>query len=317
MRNIKTTSDTELSPIGIGTYGIGGRGHRDMGLRDVLEDEVYTTALMQQLQMGYNFSEISLGYGLGASAKLFAQALKDSGVPRDRLFLTNSLYPRDLTDFADLEKDIEDMYMLFETDWFDSTLVTQSLVVRFGYKRVVEKLKQLLEQRRTRFISLSNSNKPLIEKFHLEFGPELFAHETHLSFEVRAVQDEGIFEKCKELGIQPIIWRPLRQGKTAMHNWKPLVDLSEKYGKTQNQIVLNWMKSLGFKPEVFSTSLAHIQENWEAMLFTMTAEEYDLLTSFRVPAENYHPLQINWDNMGNGDSIVPLVMGFEDHYQES
>ncbi len=312
MKNVKTLSNKELSPIGIGTYGIGGRGHRDVDLKDLRDESVYVKAIVTQLQMGYNFSEISLGYGHGNSAKMFSEGLKESGIDRKDLFLTNSIYPRDITDFAELEKDVEKMYELFETDYFDSTLVTQSLIVKFGYEQVVKKLWELLNSNRTRYVSLSNSNKKLIQQFSDEFKDKLFAHETHISFEIRECQDEGIFVLTDELNIQTVIWRPLRQGKTATHNWEPLVRLCEKYGKTQNQIVLNWMKSLGFLPEVFSTTIEHIKENWEAMQFEMTQSEYDELTNFRVPG--YIPPKIDWDNMGNGDSIVPLVMGFEENY---
>jgi diketogulonate reductase-like aldo/keto reductase len=101
---------------------------------------------------------------------------------------------------------------------------------------------------------------------------------------------------------------------TITHNWEPLARLSEKYGKTQNQIVLNWMKSLGFLPEVFSTSEDHIRENWEAMQFDMTKEDYNELTNYRIP--RYNPPQINWANMGNGDSILPPIMGFEAEYNK-
>lgn len=314
MKNILTKSGKQLSPIGIGTYGIGGRGHRDVDLRDLKDDSIYINALIEQFRVGFNFSEISLGYGHGSAAKLFVQALKQSKIERENLFLTNSLYPRDLNDFKAIENDIETMYSLFETEYFDSTLVTQSLVVKFGYDQVVKKLHSLLETGRTRYVSLSNSNKKLIQRFSDEFKEKLFAHETHISFEIRECQDEGIFDLCNELDIQSIIWRPLRQNKTASHNWEPLVRLSKKYNKTQNQIVLNWMKSLGFMPEVFSTSPEHIKENWEAMLFEMTEEEYNELTDYRIPG--YVPPAINWDNMGNGDSIVPLVMGFEDNFQK-
>lgn len=313
MKDITTLSGKKLSDIGIGTYGIGGRGHRDVDLRDVKEDSVYIRALIEQFKTGYNFSEVSLGYGHGKAATLFKLALSESGISRDDLFLTNSLYPRDLISFEQVIEDLDKMYDLFKTSYFDSTLVTQSLVVKFGYENVIKELHELLSSGKTRYISLSNSNKKLIRQFHDEFGDKLFAHETHISFEIRECQNEGIFDLCNSLDIQSIIWRPLRQGKTVTHNWVPLVQLSEKYKKTQNQIVLNWMKSLGFKPEVFSTSSEHIKENWDSMQFEMSPEDYTLLTDYRVP--NYLPPKINWDNMGNGDSIVPLVMGFEDNYK--
>ena len=313
MQNFTTKSEKELSPIGIGTWGIGGRGHRDMELTNVKEDQVYIDALINQFNTGYNFSEMSLGYGNGRTAELFSKALKESGINREDLFLTNSLYPRDLTDFSVLEDDTEKMYEIFNTDYFDSTLVTQSLLMKFGYETVVEKLWKLLKEGKTRYISLSNSNKEMIKKIKEEFEDKMFAHETHISFEIRGCQDEGIFDLTDELGIQTVIWRPLRQNMTSIHNWELLEKLSKKYGKTQNQIILNWINSLGFKPEVFSTTEEHIKENWKSMQFKMEQSEYDEITKFRVPG--YVPPKIDWSNIGLGDSIVPPIMGFEENYK--
>ncbi len=314
MKTVLTKSGKELSPIGIGTYGIGGRGHRDVKLKDKKDESIYVPAIITQLQTGYNFSEISLGYGHGKSAEYFARARRESGIERDELFLTNSIYPRDILDLKVLKEDVEKMYEIFETDYFDSTLVTQSLIVKFGYEQVIKMLWDLLKKNRTRYVTLSNSNKKLIKQFHDEFKGSFFAHETHISYEIRLCQDEGIFDLSNKLGLQTIIWRPLRQGLTAQHNWELLLKLSEKYGKTQNQIVLNWMMSLGFKPEVFSTSITHIKENWEAMQFELTKDDYDAITRHRIP--NYSPPKINWDNMGNGDSIVLPVMNFEEDYKK-
>lgn len=315
MKDVLTKSGKPLSDIGIGTYGIGGRGHRDIGLKDVRDKNLYIPAIIEQLRTGYNFTEISIGYGLGSPAKYLAEGINQSGISRGDLFITNSLYPRDIDNFKILENYIDEMYKVFNIAYFDSTLVTQSLIVKFGYDIVVKKLWDLIEKDKTRFVSLSNANKDIIQRFSNEFGDKLFAHETHISFEIRECQDEGIFDLTDKLEIQTIIWRPLRQGKTAMHNWEPLLNLANKYNKTQNQIILNWMKSLKFKPMVFSTSSEHIKENWDAMNFEMQKEEYDLLTNYRIP--NYNPSKINWDNIGNGDSIVPLVMGFEDNYSQN
>lgn len=202
MKSRMTKSNKELSSIGIGTYGIGGRGHRDVEIKDTRDESTYVPALVKQFKMGYNFSEISLGYGHGNAAKYFAKAIKESGMDREDLFLTNAIYPRDIIDFKVLEDDIDEMYKIFATDYFDSTLVTQSLVIKFGYERVVKKLWDLLNTGKTRYVSLSNSNKNIIEQFKEEFKDKLFAHETHISFEIRECQDEGIFELSDSLGVK-------------------------------------------------------------------------------------------------------------------
>ena len=83
MRSVLTKSGKPLSKIGIGSYGIGGLGHRDMSITNKSEDQVYIDALVYTLEKGVNFTEIALGYGQGATLRLFKQALDTSSLARD------------------------------------------------------------------------------------------------------------------------------------------------------------------------------------------------------------------------------------------
>lgn len=308
---MQTETQGNITKIGIGSYGIGGRGHRDVELTELQEDQAYIDALVYTLQKGVNFTEISLGYGHGNAIKLLKRAIDTSGVPRNRLFLTNSLYPRDLPSFAAAKEDVSRFYEIMGTEYADSTLVTQSFIAKFGEVEVYPYLHQLLDDGKTRFVSLSNASPSFIRAFKDEFGNSFVAHEGHLSFEVRALQDKGVFETCDELGVTNIIWRPLRRNMTSGLSWDLLVELAQKYGKTGNQIVLNWITHLGYHPMVMSTNKAHIDENLASTTFQMSDEDYTRMTEFRPP--NYYPPEVDWEKSGKGDSIVVLVTDFEKH----
>lgn len=299
---MNTKSGKELSSLGIGTFGIGGRGHRDVELTELKPDRVYVDALVYTLKNGLNFTEISLGYGHGGAARLFRQALDISEIPRENLFITHSLYPRDLDSFETIIGDTDEFYKIMETDYADSTLVTQSLTLRFGEDETFKFLHSLIDSGRTRYVSLSNGSPSWIKKYKGEFGDLFFAHEGHVSFEVRLLQDKGVLDVCDELGVANIIWRPLRRSETLHKQWPLLVELSEKYQKTQSQIILNWMIHNGWKPMVFSTSAAHIDENVAADSFTMSQDDYVKLTDFRL--ENLPEFEIDWEGEGIDDDIV-------------
>jgi diketogulonate reductase-like aldo/keto reductase len=308
---VKTLSGESISKIGIGSYGIGGRGHRDMELTEKREDGEYVDALVYTLNKRCNFTEISLGYGHGQSLRLFKEAFDRSLIAREDIFLTHSLYPRDLPTLEDMKRDIGDFYKVMGTNYADSTLVTQSLIVKFGSEVVYPLLHRLLETGKTRYVSLSNASPGAIKAFKGEFGDKFFAHEGHLSFEVRALQDKGVFETCQDLDVTNIIWRPLRRNGTQGHNWPLLVELAAKYNRTQNQVILNWMCNLGYFPMVMSATKEHIDENVASADFKMSDEDYGRMTSFRPP--NYHPPEVDWEKSGKGDSIVTLVNDFEKH----
>ena len=308
---MKTKSGKQLSKIGIGSYGVGGLGHRDMAITKKADDRIYIDALMYTLQKGINFTEISLGYGHGQALRLFKQALNESSVARDDIFLTNSLYPRDLADMGTVNQDVSDFYTVMETDYADSTLVTQGLIMQFGETQTYSLLKKLLDEDKTRYVSLSNASPAWIMAFKKQFGDAFFAHEGHLSFEIRAAQDKGVFDTCAKLGVQNIIWRPLRQNRTLQHNWPLLLELALKYNKTQSQIILNWICSLGYSPMVMSTSKEHIDENLASPSFTMDDVDYKRMTDFRP--ENYNPPTVDWEGVDGGDNVVTLANEFESH----
>lgn len=201
------------------------------------------------------------------------------------------------------------MYDIFDTNYFDSTLVTFSLIKLYGEKHIYNVLNNLLKSNKTRYISLSNSNLLTIKNVKKEFGDKFFAHEAHLSFEIRECQDVGIFDLCNEIGVRNIIWRPLRENKTVDHNWPILAKLSKKYNKTQNQIVLNWMTHFNFMPMVMSKNILHIQENIESVNFKMEESEYQEINKYRVP--NYNHPKVDWDKTGDGISVSLLPAQFE------
>lgn len=307
----KTKSGKKLSKIGIGTYGIGGRAHRYVGQIDETSDAAYIDALVYQLNLGMNFTEISVALAQGKSAKLLVEAIKQSKFVKGDIFITHSIYPKDVNTLEDLTRDIKTAHEVFATDSFDSTLVPLSLIVKFGYAETIAVLRNLLDTGKTRYIGLSNSNLAMIKKFHEEFGDRFFAHDVHVSFEIRENQDEGILDLCESLGVRNNIWRPLRENKTTQHNWDLLVELSKKYGKTQNQIIINWLVSNDCFPMIFSKSIEHINENWQALDFTMDESDITRMNAYRV--KNYNKPKVDWDKTGDGISVSLLPDRFEEN----
>lgn len=311
MSFVKTLSGKEISKIGIGSFGVGGRGHRDVALTEKLDDKTYIDALAYTLERGINFTEIALGYGHGQSIKLFKQALDKTSINRKDIFFTHSLYKRDFHSLDVMQQDIAAYYEIMETDYADSTLVTESLILKFGGHVIYPILHSLLDKGKTRFVSLSNASPQFIQSYKQEFGDKVYAHEGHLSFEIRALQDKGVFKTCDNIHIKNIIWRPLGRNKTLGRNWDLLVELNQKYQKTQSQIILNWMCHLGYNPMIFSVRKKHIDENAAASQFTMDERDYQRITDFRP--SNYHPPIVHWDSTQTDDDIVTLVKEFEQH----
>lgn len=308
---MKTKSGFSLSKLGIGTWGVGGRGHRPSDLFDISNNDAqYIEALVYQLQKGINFTEVSLGYGHGNSIRLLHEAILASKLSREDIFITHSFYEADLEGIETIHEDLANFYKVLETDYADSTLVTQSIILNFGKDEVYTLLHELLDSGKTRYVTLSNAGKRMIQDFKREFGESFYAHEGHLSFEVRLLQDEGVLDLCDELGVKNIIWRPLRKGQTSTRSWPFLEELATKYGKTSNQTILNWMVHCGYAPMIFSTNKKHIDENIEAINYEMDENDYKAITEAR-PIK-IDSSKIDWDGNKLGLVIVPFANNLTD-----
>lgn len=89
-----------------------------------------------------------------------------------------------------------------------------------------------------------------------------------------------------------------------------MIELANKYNKTQNQIILNWIiKEKKIKPLIKCTNIDRIKQNLDSMNFEMEKEDYSRLNNFR--SEEFDNVKIDWNSTGSGVSIDQLANQFE------
>ncbi len=94
-----------------------------------------------------------------------------------------------------------------------------------------------------------------------------------------------------------------------MRNYDVLVELAEKYNKTQNQIIINWIvKEKNILPLIKCTDINRINENLSAINFTMETADYKKLNKFRN--KDFDNVEIDWYCKG-GVTIDQLANQFE------
>jgi len=311
MYNVYMINKKDLSKTGIGTWGIGGF----MEVYPNNDDERQINSLAYTLAKGVNYIETVYMYAQGKAIDLLSQAVKDSKINREKIFITLSIYENDAKNINEVKERVFDFLKKFNTDYVDSVQFSMGLVKILGLDSVQKLIEDLIEKRKIRFTSLTNSNLEFLKQYHQIFGDKLFAHECVYNFEIRENEKLGITEYCKQNNILNIIFQPLRRNRTANRNWRILVELAKKYNKTQNQIILNWIVSKGFLPLIKSTSKSHINENLNSFDFTILEEDFDKLNNFVIP--NYKFPKINWENNGEGIEIDQLPNVFDNIYPKN
>ncbi|MEK7168667.1 MAG: aldo/keto reductase [Patescibacteria group bacterium] len=171
------------------------------------------------------------------------------------------------------EREVLSVLKTFNTDYIDTFQFTSSVFYEFGFDRCVEFVNKMISKGIFRYTSITNENLDLLKKYHEFFKDKLISHEVGYNFEVRENEIEGTIPYANLNNIKTVIFQPLRRNRTAMRNWPLLVELAQKYGKSQNQIILAWLISKGFLPLTKSESIDHINEYIDVLNFELDAED--------------------------------------------
>ena len=160
---------------------------------------------------------------------------------------------------------------------------------------------------KVRYIGISNVKlEQLIEVNNIT---QIDFFEGVYNLECKIYEDNKVLKYCKENGIKFICYQALRRNRTAKRNYPILQELSKKYDKTQNQIILNWIiKEKNINPLIKSTNISRIDENINSLYFEMEKEDYKKLNEFR--SKEFDNVQIDWCCKG-GITIDQLANQFE------
>lgn len=300
----------DLSKIGIGTWGVGGFAERN----PQNNDEQQITAMVEMLHSGVNYIEINYWTAQGHSMDLVAQAIKQSKVKRQDIFLSQSIYAYTAPDLEAAKKELDYALKLFETNYIDSLAFSSGLVESIGQDQVFAWFRSQLDEKKIRYINLNNPSLEALKQAYTYFGKHLFSIEIGLNFEIRENYDSGIIDFAASTDVLSVIYQPLRRNRTAKRNWPLLVSLAEKYHKTQNQIILNWIASKGHLPLNKSESLDHVKENLESFSFKLDPEDIAKIDSFRPT--NYKKPAVFWGSKGEGVRIDQLSNVFDEDYDK-
>lgn len=205
------------------------------------------------------------------------QAIRDSGLPREEIFVTSKLW--------NSEHGYDKALKAFDTslnklglDYLDLYLIHWPLPMKNLYTETWKALEQIYKDGRVRAIGLSNFNPEYIDRI-LQAGdtvPAVLQIELHPTFNQPEVR-----RYAKEHGIQVECWYPLggQRSKEQLLGLPLLTNLAKKYGKSPAQVVLRWHIQTGLVAIPKSANPARIKENINIFDFELSQEEVDSITA--------------------------------------
>ncbi|WP_203623169.1 MULTISPECIES: aldo/keto reductase [unclassified Lacticaseibacillus] len=243
-------------------------------------DKAYQ-AVTEALRQGYRHIDTAHGYGNEESV---GKAIRDSGIPRDQIFVTSKLPAGAKTAEAAQQAFAESMARL-DLGYIDMYLIHApwpweefGADYRVQNRTVWAQMESFYTSKKVRAIGISN--------FNVRDQEDLYAHckikpmALQLQYYIGFTEDDNV-QCAKENGLLVEAFSPLATG--FLLNNDAVKTVAAHYGTGVAQVAIRYVLQKGLLPLPKATSPAHIKANTE-LDFTLSAEDMKTLDSLKDTA---------------------------------
>lgn len=247
---IKLNDNVRIPVIGFGVFQIPADG------------STYK-AVLEALKAGYRHIDGAAAY---FNEEEVGRAMKDSGIPREEIFLTSKLWLQDYG-YEPAKKGIERSLRHFDTDYIDLYLIHQPYGDVPGAWKAMEEYKAA---GKLRSIGVSNMTPKIWKEFVPQFSIKPSVNQVEFN---PYCQQKAIRELMAKDDVRLEAWGPLGQGNKEMLTNPVIVKLAEKYGKNVGQIMIRFEVQEGIITLPKSTNPERIKSNLDVFDFALTEDE--------------------------------------------
>jgi diketogulonate reductase-like aldo/keto reductase len=226
----------------------------------LLKPEEAEASVLSALNDGIRLIDTANAY---MNEKAVGRAIKRSGVRREEIFLVTKLWP---TVYED-ENAIDETLKRLDTDYIDLLFLHQPAG---NWRKGYELMEKAYKEGKVKAVGLSNFPEEYLKEIidTAEVKPQMVQVEAHPYYPQTELK-----KLLKETGMGLMAWYPLGHGDKSLINEEVFTRLSEKYGKSNAQIILRWHIQSGNVVFPGSKNPAHIRDNFNIFDFKLTDEE--------------------------------------------
>lgn len=251
------------------------------GTWQIPEGQVAYDATRAALDAGYRHIDTALAYGNEASV---GRAVRDSGVPREEVFVTTKL-PAEIKTADGAREAFErsssgldlgpvDLYLI-HAPWPWTDIGSDH---RAGNTEVWKVFEELYEAGRTRSIGVSNFDTGDLE--HLLSTTDVVPHANQIRWFVGSTQPETT-AWCEQHGVLVEGYSPLATG--GLLDDAAIKEVADRNGRTVAQVAIRYLLQKGVLPLPKSTTPSRIRENADVD-FELSPDDVAVLDGLRDTA---------------------------------
>ena len=235
--------------VGLGTYS--------------LSDEECYQSVLALLENGGRLIDTAYMYHNEAAV---GRAVRDSGIPREEIFVTTKIYP---TQFDDPRQAIEEALVKLDIEYIDLMLLHHPGTGDVEAYKVME---QYVADGKIKSIGLSNWYIEELEEFlpQISITPAVVQNEIHPYY-----QETDVIPYIQKLGIVVESWYPLggRGHTKELLTNEVISSIADAHGVSSAQVILRWDIQNGVIVMPGSSNPEHIKENLDIFGFELTDDE--------------------------------------------
>lgn len=266
----ETLHDLTLPKLGFGTWKIGGGSYADRKL-----DSASLTALRTALEIGYTHFDTAEMYGDGHTEELLSQAILESQMDREKLFITTKVTPSHLK-YDDVLRACENSLKRLRMEHIDLYLIHWPNI-GMRLEDTFRALNKLVRDGKVRHLGVSNFNLKLLKESQALSETPLLTNQVPYSISDRSYVHNGVREYCQQNDILLTAYEPVDKGRLSIS--RTLQTIADAHNATPYQIALAWLIA---QPRVITIPMSynpeHIRENFESTEIELSREEFETLS---------------------------------------
>lgn len=236
-------------------------------------------AVLAALKAGYRHIDTAAAYFNESDV---GRAVKDSGIPREEIFITSKLWLQDYG-YEGAKRGLGDSLTKLGVDYIDLYLLHQPYEDVVGAWRALEDAKA---EGKIRSIGVSNMTPKIWKEFVPQFRtiPAVNQVECNPFF-----QQKELRELLKKDDVKIEAYKPLGRGNENLLSHPAIQKLAEKYGKNAGQIILRFEVQDGLIVLPKSTNPERIAGNIDIFDFELAESEMQELRGLDTGKGEHDP----------------------------